>query len=90
MKKINLFFEFWYNRKEDRDAEYYHRFIVWDKDWNIQQVSPLWKFLNGKIEFCCGMAQDGDDILITFGYQDNSAFLVRLPLEEVQSILRGQ
>jgi len=36
------------------------------------------------------MAQDGDDILITFGYQDNSAFLVRLPLEEVQSILRGQ
>ena len=82
--------EFWYNRKEDRDAEYYHRFIVWDKDWNIQQVSPLWKFLNGKIEFCCGMAQDGDDILITFGYQDNSAFLVRLPLEEVQSILRGQ
>lgn len=33
--------------------------------------------MDGRIEFCCGMAADGDDLLITFGYQDNAAYLVR-------------
>tara|TARA_R100000234_G_scaffold19512_1_gene10968 strand:- start:8684 stop:9691 length:1008 start_codon:yes stop_codon:yes gene_type:complete len=81
---------FWYNEKEDRDAEYLHQFIVWDKDWNVVSSSPHWKFMNGKIEFCCGMAKDGEDILITFGYQDNSAFLLRLPYHLVEKIIRGE
>tara|TARA_R110000751_G_scaffold263489_1_gene362744 strand:+ start:42 stop:1067 length:1026 start_codon:yes stop_codon:yes gene_type:complete len=82
--------EFWWSEKDDRDAEYTHRFIVWDMDWKVHAVSPPWKFMNGKIEFCCGMAKDGKDILITFGYQDNSAFLLRLPLTEVQKVIGGQ
>ena len=32
-----------------------------------------------RIEFTCGLALDGDDLLITFGYQDNAAFIMRWP-----------
>ncbi len=77
----------WYNEKEDRDAEYFHRFIVWDKEWNVVKFSEPWKFMNGKIEFCCGMVKDGKDILLTFGYQDNSAFLLRIPYSLVKTIV---
>ena len=80
---------FWKNEKNDRDAVYNHRFVLWDKDWNIHKISPPWKFMNGKIEFCGGMARDGDDILITFGYQDNIAFLLRLPLTTVEEVIGG-
>jgi len=70
---------FWHNEKGDRDAIYWHRFVVWDMDWNLVTMSRPWKFMDGRIEFCCGMASDGDDLLITFGYQDNAAYLVRTP-----------
>ena len=29
----------WYNEKDDRDAQYYHRFITLDKNWNIINIS---------------------------------------------------
>ena len=78
---------FWHNEKGDRDAIYWHRFVVWDKDWNLITMSRPWKFMDGRIEFCCGMAADGDDLLITFGYQDNAAYLVRTPEKVFEEFL---
>ena len=49
-----------------KDAVYRHRFIVWDKDWNIIKVSPQFSFLNAEIEFAVGMCEYGDDYLMTF------------------------
>lgn len=79
--------EFWHNEKNDRDARYWHRFVVWDKDWNVVTISRQWKFMDGRIEFCCGMALDGDDLLLTFGFQDNSAYLVRVPQKTFETAL---
>lgn len=35
--------------------------------------------MGAKIEFSCGMAKHNNDYLITFGFQDNSAYILRIP-----------
>jgi hypothetical protein len=62
-----------------KNATYRHKFTYWDKDWNIQKFSPVFSFLEGQIEFCCGMAKYQDDYLLTFGFQDNAAYILRVP-----------
>jgi hypothetical protein len=70
---------FLHRSKQDRkDGTYRHRFVVWDKDWNIVKVSRQFSFLEAEIEFAVGMCKYGDDYLITFGFQDNAAYLLRV------------
>jgi hypothetical protein len=66
---------------------YFHRFVVWDKNWNIIKTSKIFSFLNGHIEFCAGVAVHGDQLLITFGFQDNSAFILEIPLSAVNNFI---
>lgn len=61
-----------------KDADYYHRFVMWDQDFNLIKVSDRLRFMDAKIEFCCGLCVSGDEFLIVFGYQDNGAFLLRV------------
>jgi len=70
-----------------KDGTYRHRFIVWDKDWNIVKVSRRFSFLEGEIEFAVGMCEYGDDYLITFGFQDNAAYLVRISQKFVREYI---
>jgi hypothetical protein len=61
-------------------GQYTHKFIVWDMNWNIICESNEFNFMDGIIEFCCGLAIYGDDILITYGFQDNASYLLRMPI----------
>jgi hypothetical protein len=70
-----------------KNATYKHRFIIWDKDFQIQKFSPLFSFLNMKIEFSCGMAKHRDDYLITFGAQDNAAYILRISTEAIEEFI---
>lgn len=70
-----------------KDAIYRHRFIVWDKDWNIIKYSKDFAFMDGHVEFCVGLAEYEDDFLITFGFQDNAAYLLRVPQETVEDFI---
>ena len=70
-----------------KDGVYRHRFVVWDKDWNIVKVSKRFSFINGEVEFAVGMAEYKDDYLITFGFQDNAAFLVKAPKKFVEEFI---
>jgi organic radical activating enzyme len=81
--EVNLFF----NRLEQKDAKYFHRFVVWDKDWNIVKLTDPFSFMTGEIEFAEGMALYNDDLLITFGFQDNAAFILKIPKNIIPSIL---
>lgn len=70
-----------------KDAHYHHRFVFYDKDWNIVKVSKQFKFMDAMIEFNCGLTEVGDDLLITFGFQDNAAYILRMPkiiLEKIE------
>jgi hypothetical protein len=77
-----------YNSEQGRkDATYRHRFVVWDKDFQIQKVSKLFSFLNMKIEFCCGMAEYKNDYLITFGAQDNAGYILKVSKNVVEDFI---
>jgi hypothetical protein len=71
---------FFHNDNNAKDAHYYHRFIFWDKDWNVTKITKPFKFMEAQIEFNCGLAQKGDNFLITFGYQDNAAYVLQMPI----------
>ena len=73
--EVNL----WNNERGKKDAQYYHRFIIWDMEWNIVTHSDAFKFMTANIEFSCGLAHDGNDFIIPFGFQDSTAFILRLP-----------
>jgi len=73
-----------------KDATYRHRFVVWDSDWNIIKVSKLFSFMNAEIEFAVGMCEFDNDLLITFGYQDNAAYLLRVSKELVDDFIFGE
>jgi hypothetical protein len=62
-------------------ARYYHRIVVWDKQWKVVYTSDDFSFMTGMIEFSCGMAEYKDNILVTFGYEDNAAYLLTIPKE---------
>ena len=70
-----------------KDGTYFHRFVVWDKDWNIVKVSPQFSFMGAKIEFCCGLTPYQDDYLMTFGFQDNAAYLLKVSKETVKNFI---
>jgi len=62
-----------------KDAVYYHRFVVWDKNFNIIKVTPEFHFMDAHVEFCIGLAEHGDSYLMTFGFQDNAAYILKSP-----------
>lgn len=79
---------FLFKSPQDRkDGTYRHRFIVWDDNWNIIKVSPRFSFLNAEVEFAVGMCKYGNDYLITFGFQDNAAYLLKVSQKFVKDFI---
>lgn len=70
-----------------KNARYRHRFTYWDENWNVLKFSNPFSFLNAEIEFACGMANYKNDILITFGFQDNAAYILRTPVSIIEDLL---
>lgn len=77
---------FW-NHIGQKDAMYMHRFIVYDKNWNVVKIGDHFSFLGGELEFCCGIAEYEKDLLVSFGYQDNCAFILRIPEHMIPKVL---
>jgi hypothetical protein len=72
-----------------KDAVYYHRIIIWDRDFNLIQWSKEFSLMSGHVEFCIGLSQRGDDFLMTFGFQDNAAYLLKFPERTIMEVLNG-
>lgn len=75
------------NELGQKDGIYYHRFVMWDKDWNLIKFSDLFNFIGGRVEFSCGMAIKGDKVLLPFGFQDNTSYIIEVPLTFIQKML---
>ena len=71
-----------------KDGTYRHRFIVWDDEFNIVKVSKRFSFMEAEIEFAVGMCEYKDYYLITFGFQDNAAYLLRVPKDFVIDFIK--
>ena len=81
--------KFWRNPDGRKDAIYRHCFMVWDKDWNVVRYGEPFSFMDGNIEFCCGMAEYNGEYLISFGFQDNAAFIVKVPKKVIEGYING-
>ena len=73
-----------------KDATYMHRFVVWDRDWNIIRITDAFTFMNADIEFCCGLAEYQGNFLISFGFQDNCAFVLKVPTAVIDEYLESE
>lgn len=71
-----------------KDGIYRHRLLVWDDQFNLVGMSPEpMTFLDAKIEFAAGMAKWHNDLLITFGFQDNAAYILEVPERIVNDMI---
>lgn len=71
-----------------KDGIYRHRFLVWDKDWKLVKISSDFAFLDAHVEFATGMCfLDNDTILISFGFQDNAAFMLKVPYLVIEKFI---
>lgn len=71
---------------KQKDANYLHRFVVWDKDWNIVYKTEPFYFLGGPVEFCAGACIHNDSFLISFGHQDAAAYVLSMPLTYMEKL----
>ena len=72
------------NRK---DAVYKHRILLWDKNFNLIKWSDDFSIMGAQVEFCVGLAKEGSNFLMTFGYQDNAAYVMKFPEKVFVDIL---
>jgi hypothetical protein len=76
------------NYLDQKDGIYRHRLVVWDEQFNLIGLSPEpFTFLEARVEFVAGAAKYGDDLLISFGLQDNAAFVLRTPKVVVEDLI---
>jgi hypothetical protein len=67
------------NYMGQKDGIYRHRFIIWDREFNFKGMTEPFSFLDARVEFCVGAAIFEGDLLLSFGFQDNAAFILRTP-----------
>jgi hypothetical protein len=67
-----------YDNLNRKNATYNHRLILMDSKLKLLTISDKFNFMGSNIEFCNGMCEYNDDLLITFGFQDNASFLLKV------------
>jgi hypothetical protein len=86
--ETNLYF----TELKRKDATYRHRILLRDPHTlKVVGKSEPFSFMGGKVEFCCGLAPhptDPSHCLITFGFQDNAAYLLNIPTAELLSLCK--
>lgn len=82
--EVNLF----KNYLTQKDGIYRHRLCLWDEQFNFVGLSNAFSFLDARIEFCVGAAVKDGDLLISFGFQDNAAFVLRTPKLVVEDLIQ--
>ena len=70
-----------------KDGIYRHKFLLWDKDWNLVGSSKDFTIMNAHIEFSCGVCHYEDHILITLGFSDNAAYILKVPQKTINRYL---
>lgn len=70
-----------------KNATYRHRLLVLDDQLGVVRQSELFSFMGAEIEFCCGAAWMDGKLLLSFGFQDNAAYILSVPMPVVESML---
>lgn len=65
---------------------YLHRFVRLDDKFNVTAVTSTWVFAHHGIEFCCGMALDGDSLILSYGVHDKEAWIAQIDVKEIEQM----
>jgi len=68
---------------------YAHYFVHIGADWRLRAISSPFCFETAGGEFCGGMAVVGDDLVVSYGMNDQGARVMRIPQDSVRSLLRA-
>lgn len=79
--------ELWFTANNRKFSRYCHAFIVWDNDWNIVKMSPLFSFANYGVEFTCGLEYHDGKFYIPFAIEDNFVFLMTVNEEIIRKFI---
>lgn len=72
-----------------KNAKYWHRFLFWDKEFKLRKMSEEFSLLGANIEFAAGMCKHKNDFLISFGFQDNAAYILKIDQNVVRGMLKN-
>jgi len=67
---------------------YLHRWVEFSEGLCITRVSDLFYFHHRGIEFCAGLAPDGNDFWASYGVDDAEAWLARFSWPDIHNALR--
>jgi Glycosyl transferase family 2 len=72
---------------DDGSRIYHHRWVWFDADWRLSRLSPPFTIQEPGVEFAAGLARRGEDLIVSYGFQDRQAWLATVPLAEVLPLL---
>jgi glycosyltransferase involved in cell wall biosynthesis len=67
---------------------YRHRFVWFDKVWNLVRVSPSFYLRGKQIEYVAGLCRHRGDLLLSFGVNDRESWLGSIASADVDRLLR--
>ena len=68
---------------------YYHRFILFNNDFTINYISEQFNFMTSTVEFCTGLAIYKTDVFISYGFQYNCSFIIKLNKENLLKLIKN-
>lgn len=81
--------EMWWTGNGRKVARYLHAFVVWDRDFNMVQVSPTFSFAGFDVEFSCGLEFHDGMFYIPFAINDNVPFLLCVGEKILRAFIGG-
>jgi hypothetical protein len=75
--------------KPDWARHYFHRFVRFDKDFQVKELSRPFYYDHKGIEFCAGLcwSLDNKNLLMTVGLEDHDAYIYSISAEDVEDAL---
>lgn len=67
---------------------YRHRFVWFDRAWNLARVSPPFYLLGKQIEYVAGLARHRGEFVLSFGVNDRESWLGTVASADVDRLLR--
>lgn len=79
------------NALGQKDAYYFHRFLLWNNNFDIIGMSDYFNFMTERMGFSCGLAIHNNNknekvVLMPFGHQDNSSYLAEIPFKYFKNL----
>lgn len=75
--------------KQAMDCQYTHRFLFYNKDFEVVKMSDEFTFLGFDIEFSCGMCLHNKNIIIPFSCKDSTANLLVFESKFLNNFLKN-